>query len=387
MKQDDYIFLEKVIQYASKTGSYNALNLIENTNNFCLWGCGKYFLEAYEKQFSSRGYSAKYVVDRDPKKHGKIFFDGVECISPKQLFNLKDPVVVPLLSNGYYEVVDLLKKNHIVWIELGQYFFDMQDNGERSREWFVENSSKILKVYQLLEDEESKKIYANIICNRIANVYSCYKYYELYSDGQYFSPNNIYTVHKNENFVDIGAFDGDSIEDFVSRVGSSFEAIHAFELSKKTYNKLMSRLKGYPTDIEEKITCYNLGAWDVEVELKCGEEKTHTGEGCSINKGKSDFLDEDEIEITKCVPVDKVLENDHITLLKMDVEGAEQHALRGCEKIIKANKPKLAICIYHNVDDLWEIPLEIKRMVPEYKLFVRHHTTGFGDTVCYAVCN
>ena len=90
------------------------------------------------------------------------------------------------------------------------------------------------------------------------------------------------------------------------------------------------------------------------------------------------------MEYAKVIPLDTVLENKKISLLKMDIEGAEQNALEGAKKIIQQQTPKLAICIYHSLEDLWEIPLQIKRMVPEYKIGVRHHTIDMGDTVCYA---
>ena len=66
--------------------------------------------------------------------------------------------------------------------------------------------------------------------------------------------------------------------------------------------------------------------------------------------------------------------------------GAEMNSLMGAKKQIQQNRPKLAICIYHRLQDLWEIPMYIKSLVPEYKFYVRHHTTSIGDTVLYAVC-
>lgn len=44
----------------------------------------------------------------------------------------------------------------------------------------------------------------------------------------------------------------------------------------------------------------------------------------------------------------------------MDIEGAEQMALKDAQQIIIDQKPKLAICIYHSLKDLWEIPILIR---------------------------
>jgi hypothetical protein len=80
-----------------------------------------------------------------------------------------------------------------------------------------------------------------------------------------------------------------------------------------------------------------------------------------------------------------VFKNEKITFIKMDIEGSEPQALSGAEEIIKKQKPKLAICVYHKPEHLWEIPLYLKKIVPEYKIYIRHHTPLEYETVCYAV--
>lgn len=62
-----------------------------------------------------------------------------------------------------------------------------------------------------------------------------------------------------------------------------------------------------------------------------------------------------------------------LTFIKMDIEGMEQAALRGCENQIRANHPKLAICTYHNYEDIWKIPRMIDAMDPSYQFYMRHY--------------
>ena len=74
----------------------------------------------------------------------------------------------------------------------------------------------------------------------------------------------------------------------------------------------------------------------------------------------------------------------NVSFVKMDIEGSERKALEGMKNTILKYKPKLAICVYHKFEDLWELPLYIKKLVPEYKLYIRNYTTYLDEIVLYA---
>ena len=59
-------------------------------------------------------------------------------------------------------------------------------------------------------------------------------------------------------------------------------------------------------------------------------------------------------------------------------------ALRGAVNVIRRDKPKMHISIYHKPEDLYEIPLFLKELVPEYRFKVRHRTELPFDTDLYA---
>jgi hypothetical protein len=69
----------------------------------------------------------------------------------------------------------------------------------------------------------------------------------------------------------------------------------------------------------------------------------------------------------------------------MDVEGSELNALKGAERVIKENEPILAICVYHKIEDFVEISDFILSVIPNYKLYLRHHNISGTETVLYAV--
>jgi hypothetical protein len=82
--------------------------------------------------------------------------------------------------------------------------------------------------------------------------------------------------------------------------------------------------------------------------------------------------------------IDDTIKSD-VTFIKMDIEGAEYQAIIGAGKIIKRCKPKLAISIYHNPNDLWELPILIHNINPKYKFYLRHYSFAENDTVLYAL--
>ena len=68
----------------------------------------------------------------------------------------------------------------------------------------------------------------------------------------------------------------------------------------------------------------------------------------------------------------------------MDIEGSEEAALRGAERLIKRFKPKLAISVYHHPAHLWRIPLLLQQFNPDYQFVLRNYTGWTGDTILYA---
>ena len=66
-----------------------------------------------------------------------------------------------------------------------------------------------------------------------------------------------------------------------------------------------------------------------------------------IPKFLSDVTDDKNITIDEALPD---LRGQNI-FLKMDIEGAEPHALRGAKRILTNNRVKASVCAYHNADD------------------------------------
>jgi FkbM family methyltransferase len=60
-----------------------------------------------------------------------------------------------------------------------------------------------------------------------------------------------------------------------------------------------------------------------------------------------------------------------VNFVKMDIEGAERHALAGGRRMLEHFRPRMAICIYHMPDDRTVIPRLVLEANPQYRQFTR----------------
>ena len=73
--------------------------------------------------------------------------------------------------------------------------------------------------------------------------------------------------------------------------------------------------------------------------------------------------------------------------IKMDIEGSELAALKGAEETIRKHRPKLAISLYHKIDDYITIPQYLTETFPFYDFYLDHYTLFMQETVLYAVAD
>jgi FkbM family methyltransferase len=188
-------------------------------------------------------------------------------------------------------------------------------------------------------------------------------------DELYF-PSDLFEPDDNEVFIDCGAYDGDTIKEFIKWC-PSFKEIVAFEPDPENYKKLEEYKHTLWDNEQKKIFMY-----PAAVGLKSDYiHFTLLGSMSSYIGGTDKVM---------CLALDdlKLL---NPTYIKMDIEGSELLALRGAENTIKEHLPILAICVYHLPHDLWEIPTYLHSMYPDYKLFLRRYLDEWCELICYAV--
>ena len=234
----------------------------------------------------------------------------------------------------------------------------------------------ILQVYDLLAEEKSREIYTELMANRLAPELKRKTYQELCSPLDYFN-GEIFPVSDRECFVDCGAYDGDSIRNFLS-VADDFERIDSFEMDRMNYQRLEQYTASLEKETQKKIRCHHQGVWHEKSVLSYGNEEKSPGEAYSLYKTSN----QNQVTADR---LDQILAGEKVTFIKMDIEGAELNALKGACGILKEQHSKLAVCLYHKLEDLWEIPMYVQSISPNYHMGIRHHHAyGFEGTVLYA---
>ena len=71
--------------------------------------------------------------------------------------------------------------------------------------------------------------------------------------------------------------------------------------------------------------------------------------------------------------IDHLYKNEKISLINMDIEGAELSVLKTAINTIQDKRPVLSICAYHKAEDLIDIPFWIKSNVEDYVFALRRY--------------
>tara|TARA_B100001093_G_scaffold62757_1_gene52717 strand:+ start:338 stop:1414 length:1077 start_codon:yes stop_codon:yes gene_type:complete len=178
--------------------------------------------------------------------------------------------------------------------------------------------------------------------------------------------------------IDCGACWGDTTIEFASSVGEEGK-VYTYEFLPFNINILQKNIS-LNEFLSNRIEIVNKAVWDES-------EKTmfYKDDGPSTRVDSSEFQGHEGAVKTLSIDDLVIKENiSKVSLIKMDIEGAEQNALIGAIETIKRFKPNLAISIYHSLNDFSEIALWIDSLKLEYEFHVKHFTIHLEETVLFA---
>ena len=216
-----------------------------------------------------------------------------------------------------------------------------------------DNAENMKQAYDLLADDISRKVYENVLLFYYTGDIALLGGVTTDKDEAF---REILRLGENEVYVDLGAYNGDTIDEFLHYAGEEYRKIIAFEPNAKNYAKLQAHCAQLP-----RTELWQLGAWSKNTTLifnnKAGRNSAVAGQGVE----------------TRVAAVDSILCGTAATYVKADVEGADAEALLGMRNTLKLFKPKLNFAAYHRFEDIFKLPLLISKLNPDYQIYLRHH--------------
>lgn len=282
------------------------------------------------------------------------FFRGFKVKPVSDFENeYEDFVVIIGFGTHLPEVIDniiAISKRHKVLVPCvpvyGEEFFDA--------DFIARHEVELLNALDCFYDERSKQIFLDVIRFELTGELEYLLRSETEKDEAF---REILKLSNDEKYLDLGAYRGDTTDEFLRRTDGKYSQITALEPDKKSFSKLCENYGNF-----KNMTLINKA-----VGAKSGSTSFVGGKG----KGSSEALSGGEV--CETVSVDELCPESGFTYVKADVEGCEYEMLRGACNTLQGFKPKLNIAVYHRSEDIFKIPLKIKAINPEYKIFLRHH--------------
>ncbi len=219
----------------------------------------------------------------------------------------------------------------------------------------------------LLADARSREVLDNLLCFKLTGRLHYLRAAEDPKDRAF---TDLLRPHPHEHFVDLGAYNGDTIRELLHYTGGAFASVTALEPDAKTFRKL----RAYAGSLHGQVVAERAGAWQADCVLPF-----------AARAGRQSRLDKGGVQ-TPMRAVDSLLAGRPCTLLKLDVEGAERPALLGAAQTIARHRPRLNVACYHRNEDLFDLPLLVHQLNPGYALYLRHHPyVPAWDVNLYAV--
>lgn len=234
----------------------------------------------------------------------------------------------------------------------------------------AEHWAEMERVYEMLGDYRSKKVLYHTLSSwltyDVADLLAMYEgNFDAYWDL------DLIECGEDEVLVDLGAYTGDSVQSYIDTYGR-WKKIYAYEMMEDNFRQMQENLRGYRDIVPvRKAVAEKLGVMYVDD---------------GINFTDAHRLAESGRKAVEVTTLDEDIQ-ERITLIKLDIEGAEQGALLGAKRHIREEKPRLLVSVYHNNEDIWKIPGMLLELRGDYRFYLRSNGRHYGpvDMVLFAV--
>lgn len=293
--------------------------------------------------------------------------NGIKVLPFDELKKMDCSEVIIIMTAGLFDLQAQVIQNEF-------YYFPVYHCRAFEVYYYLkEHKAEYEKVLSMLADEKSKNIYKNIF---ECFINGTFWNQSLFEGNAYFGNDLIGKLKDDEVFAFAGAFNGKHIDRVLKN--NDKVKVAAFEPNLDWFNYLTEKFKNNPN-----VKIINKILWDKEEKLRFDGDMLNAGLDAHVCKT---IEGDDSKTFINSIPMDDIVEG-KVQLIALDVEGSECKALEGAKNIIKNDKPKLAICLYHNIEDFITIPMLIDKLSGgTYKFYVKQHSCITAiETVLYAV--
>lgn len=365
---------EKAITAARERNIEKAIQAFAG-KTILLYGAGGFGIEML-RHLRRAGLSAAAVLDRRAAEITSL--EGVPVFTAEEapfdrgacvvLFSIvmdqqaRGRVMAHLRDLGYAEIVEAQSLRCLL--------VQPDDRAEESvSDYYRRRAAAIRRAESLFTEEHSLGVYRSSVYAHAAGDYAACARWESPMAEQYFPP-DIPLRKGYQRFLDCGGYTGDTVAQVLGRE-RAIEACAVFEPDSGNYARMAARLAGLEARIGQR--------WLFPCAVSDGACI------CAFSQGTgSGALSEQGDCAVQTVALDQAAPDFHPTFLKMDIEGAEPAALQGAKGIIARDRPDLAICVYHAVNHIWDIPLLLDSWGLGYRFFLRSYNAYTMETVLYA---
>lgn len=309
------------------------------------------------RYYRSKNIEPKFILSvRENKlKYGKVLEVPIVTIDELNKENTKNGVLIIInreSDNHLPNCNDYRESDYSFCFRARVYLEFVRQRGIDNYYHIIEHEKQYYNILEQLEDEESKETFIEVIRSLIEN--DIYRQKEYKSEIKYFDEKIYKPLGKDEIWVNCGSCSGDTILHYLS-LNREFCRIYAVEINEKWIEHLNDLLNLLPAKTKEKINLYS---------------KAFGGKEDSYN-------------------IDGAFKDEKITLINMDIEGAEMMVLEGAQEKIKEDLPVLAIAAYHKPSDLLDIPKLIWEISHDYHIYLRKYRgyapEALNEYIYYAV--
>ena len=309
--------------------------------------------------FASDGFVRGHVF------HGKtvLSWSGI-----KEKYGAENVIVLLSFGTSLPEVLENIER---IASEAELYAPDVPAFGDGlfDRAFFEAHREELVSAYELLSDEESRRIFENVLQFKLTGNISLLRDAE---SDRVAMMQKMVQADRLRAAADLGAYNGDTVRELLEYADGSLETVYAMEPDTRNFRKLQAYAE---TENRARVVAVNAGAWSSSEVLYFDASGNRNA---SFGSNRSETLADRPVKLREVTaePLDLVLNGAPVDYIKYDVEGAEREALLGSVETIRRYSPTLLVSLYHRNEDLFALPLLIHERFPQYKQFYLRRMAG-----------